>query len=434
MQNDTPHPQQVSTPAPIPPIIVTAPETHITHTPKKATRKKPMTTSNNLTVFEPRLFALMPEAVAKELINTMRLILTVGGRKQRLLNVRRQKIKDLLQKLNNNEVIKVYSEFASAHEQAEERLTFKLPLIEELDGGDEEVKELEEAHDDIESHDAQEETIEDQAAFNSKMQEKSGLGVTQNPDVDMEGIPSPTLQGFATRYVNSETAPSPSVLTLQLPLIRPIGVACEKHTNGTCTVIPIQNPEAFPKMDIQEVQAKYYPAARFIDMCMHRDENNEVTQVTATLDKGPVDHLIINDTRIINLLGLHQSPYDTICLQHNPRFDETYQIHVQPGQAPHNPKAWIVGELASARHPYLYWLDSRQNIDPRAPPIAAEIKTLAPKIGRRAWDVWREIEKYWNLEQGSGGRHYRENRMVYLGKDPTYGKGEERRSRRSMWR
>jgi hypothetical protein len=63
----------------------------------------------------------------------------------------------------------------------------------------------------------------------------------------------------------------------------------------------------------------------------------------------------------------------------------------------------------------------------------AEARLLAPRIGRRAGDVWREIGKVWSLEQGSGGRRFRENRMEYLGEDPEYGGGEERRSQRGMW-
>ena len=93
MQSDTPDTQQFLTPAPTPPINTTAPETNAMQTPKTYRRKRPPTTSSSLTVFEPRLFAVMPETAASELINTMRLILTRGGQKKHLLALWTQKSK-----------------------------------------------------------------------------------------------------------------------------------------------------------------------------------------------------------------------------------------------------------------------------------------------------------------------------------------------------
>jgi hypothetical protein len=344
--------------------------------------------------------------------------------------MRKQKINDLLHILGSNAAIRVYNEFATAHDQVEERSTFKLPLIAELEDGNDEVKESE---DDSDYQSAQEELGGEETAADGAMQEEVGLEVIQDPHLEVEDMLSATQRDFIIPDVDNGIAPPPSPLEAHASPVMPVGIACDKHIGGHCMVVSIQNPEAFPLRNIQEVQAEYYPSTSILDMHIHHDENEHITQVTATLDKGPVDQLIINDPRIITFLGFRQPPYAMICLQPNPRIDETYQIYVQPGQRRRNPKAWALGKLVSARHAYLYWLDSRRTSDPRAPPTVAETRLLAPRIGRRAGDVWREIEKVWDLEQGSGGRHFRENRMEYLGEDPEYGEGEERRSQRSMW-
>jgi hypothetical protein len=428
MENENLDPQQFFTPAPTP-LNISAPETHAMQDPKPSGRKRPITTSHSLTVFEPRLLALLPEAAAKELVNAMRIIITKGGRQRQWLDMRRQKIRDLLQKLGDREVVRVYNEFATAHEQVEKRLTFKLPLMEELEGEGREVEEVDEARDDTVSYGAREDNAREDAAIGSALQEVVRLEVARDPDVELDDIPSPsTLQPSAIGDVHPETALSPP----PLPLIQP-SLFLDAGVDGNCTIVPVQNPDAFPVGNIQEVQAEYYTSVRIIDMCIHQDGEYAVTQVTATMDKGPVNYLIIKEPRIITSLGFREAPYDTICLQPNSRLDETYQIHIQPGQVPRNPEAWIVGELVSARHAYLYWLDSKQTADPVAPPTIAEAKILAPKIGRRASDVWMEIERCWKIEQGSSGKRYRENRMEYLGEDPSYPQGNEKRSLRSMW-
>jgi hypothetical protein len=76
----------------------------------------------------------MPEAVARELISAMRMILTLGGRRKQLLDMRRQNIKDLLRKMGNAKVVGVYNEFAIAHDKTEKRVSFRLPVIEDLEG------------------------------------------------------------------------------------------------------------------------------------------------------------------------------------------------------------------------------------------------------------------------------------------------------------
>ncbi|KAI4698720.1 hypothetical protein J4E81_005331 [Alternaria sp. BMP 2799] len=436
MQSDTPDPQQFFTPAPTPPLNTTAPETNAMQTPKTYRRKRPPTTSSSLTVFEPRLFAVMPETAASELINTMRLILTRGGQKKHLLALWMQRIKDILQRLDNREVIRVYNDFATAHDHREERLSYKLPLVEELAEEEEEPEKVDEAHDNIGSHGAPEEIVGEDAAANDAPQKKARFSVAQDPDVDMRDAPlARTLQPVTIEHANTKTALSPQSSS-PVPPPAPVvsgGVACERHPPGTCTVVRIHGFEAFPMTKIQEVQADCYPSAIIIAMCVHRNKNNQVTQVAASMDNGPVQFLLINDPRIIAFLGFRQPQNDPICLQPNPRLDETYQIYMYPGLASRDPKVWRVGELVSARHAYLYWLDSRQTADPKAPPTVAEARILAPKIGRRAKDVWEEIEKCWNLEQGSSGKRYRENRMEYLGEDPKYPEGEERRSSRGMW-
>ncbi|KAB2099678.1 hypothetical protein AG0111_0g12161 [Alternaria gaisen] len=432
MQSETPDSRQFLTPAPTPPFNMTAPKTYAApmHKSKISSIRRLITTSRDLTIFEPRLLAIMPQAVARDLISTMRLILTLGGRKRRLLGMWKQNINDMLQNLGNNKAIRVYNEFATAHNQVEKRSTFKLPLIEEPEDGNDEVKE---SGGESDYHSAQEELEGKETAADGVMQDEVGLEVVQDPHLEMEDLLSVTQQVFAVPDVDTEIAPSPSLPEAHASSVMPVGVPCDKHIDGLCMVVSIQNPEAFPLTNIQGVQAEYYPSTSILDMQVHHDHNERIIQVTATLDKGPVDQLVIHDPRIITLLGLRQPQYAMICLQPNPRIDETYQIGIQPGQRLWNAKAWSFGELVSARHAYLYWLDSKRTSDPRAPPTVAEARLLAPRLGRRAGDVWREIEKVWNLEQGSGGRHFRENRMEYLGEDPEYGGGEERRSQKGMW-
>ncbi|KAF1937386.1 hypothetical protein EJ02DRAFT_458771 [Clathrospora elynae] len=215
----------------------------------------------------------------------------------------------------------------------------------------------------------------------------------------------------------------------------PSGTACDKHTEHHCTIVPVQNPEEFPVFRIQEVQAQYYPSTRILAMWSHRSLANTVTQVTLDIDKGSVNHLLINNPHIITTLGVREGANDFLLpgAQYEARIDETYTISVLPNQHPNNPKAWIVGELVPARHSYLYWLDSRHSADPKGPPTVAEARILASQLGRRSMDVMREIERVWKLEQGNGGRRYRENRLRYLGEDPSYPEGEEETRSGSMW-
>jgi hypothetical protein len=202
-------------------------------------------------------------------------------------------------------------------------------------------------------------------------------------------------------------------------------------------ITPVSNPEVFPVCRIQVVQAEYYPSAHFVNVWTYRDIKGEVVQVTADMQDGPINHVLIDDVRIITALGLRKDTNDTISLLDEFfRPNETFTIHILPGQRIKNLKFFVVGRLQSARHAYLHWLDSRGCADPKHPPYVHEARHLARQSGRRALDVWREINGAWQLEQGSGGRKYRENRFEYLGEDPMYAETTETSSKAtvlSMW-
>ena len=212
------------------------------------------------------------------------------------------------------------------------------------------------------------------------------------------------------------------------------GHNCDQHTTGHCSFIPVQNPEDFPVHRIQEVQAQYYPSTRITRMWVHRDANGIVTQVTADLDGGSVDHLLINNARLISALGFRLASQDVLSIQPSElHIDETFNIKILPRQPRNDPKAWLVGELLPARHAYLYWLDSRRSTDPRTPPSMQEARTIASLLGRRMPDVWREVKKMWSLEQGGGAKYFRANREKCLGESPSYEIGEEKRLLMPMW-
>ncbi|KAL6158634.1 hypothetical protein ACJQWK_04195 [Exserohilum turcicum] len=226
---------------------------------------------------------------------------------------------------------------------------------------------------------------------------------------------------------------SPTSSLSALPTLQ-IDIAPDDNRE-THTIIPIQNPEAFPLSRIQEIQASFYPSAAILSMWTHVNTANQIIRVTADLANGPVDHLLIQIPHIISSLGLREPAFDTITLQPSPRVDETYKIRILPHQNPKDPNAWVVGELVSARHAYLYWLDERQCSDPKGRPSAAEARAIAVRTRRRAWDVMGEIERYWEMESGSGGKKVREMRGLLLGEDPVYPSSGEggQRGVRSLW-
>lgn len=198
---------------------------------------------------------------------------------------------------------------------------------------------------------------------------------------------------------------------------------------NTILLISITNPSAFPIQRLQEVQSQRQPSTHVTDMWCHKTPSGPITQVTADLQDGSINHLFIRDERWISALGLAAPDFDTIQFDATKlRLDETFTIRVFPGQRTRKLEEWIMGELVGARHAYLYWLDERQCADPRCAPYAAEAKAIARKTGRRWPDVMREIEQVWTLEQGGDGREYKENRAKYLGEDPRYPAGAEERS------
>ncbi|KAF3040748.1 hypothetical protein E8E12_008826 [Didymella heteroderae] len=205
---------------------------------------------------------------------------------------------------------------------------------------------------------------------------------------------------------------------------------------GTTLAIPVINPSAFPVERLREVQEGRQPSTHIADMLVHKTPSGSITQVTADIRDGSINHLFIRDPRIIDALGFAAPDYDTINIDIAKfRLDESFTIRVFSGQRPKKLENWIMGELVSARHAYLYWLDERQTADPEAPPFAAEARAIARKTGRRWPDVMSEIEHVWRMEQGRGGNEYRNNRFEYLGEDPTYPQGAEgRRVVRSMFR
>lgn len=199
---------------------------------------------------------------------------------------------------------------------------------------------------------------------------------------------------------------------------------------NTTLAIIITNPSDFPVERIQEVEAQYQPSTKITHMVCHKTPSGPITQVTADVEDGSVDHLIIRDPHIIEALGLTAPDYDTIYSDFTDiaaylRLRETFILNVLPGHRPQDPTEYIVAELVSARHPFLYWLDERRNADPTTPPYAAEAKAIAKKTRRRWPDVMFEIEEIWDFEHGDEGKSYRESRLGLLGEDPTYPPGEQ---------
>lgn len=195
---------------------------------------------------------------------------------------------------------------------------------------------------------------------------------------------------------------------------------------NTTLVILITNPSEFPVERIQEVEAQYQPSTKITHMVCHKTPSGPITKVTADVQDGSVDHLIIREPRLIEALGLTAPDFDTIDWNSGYlRLRESFTVNVLPGHRPQDPKEFIVAELVSARHPYLYWLDERRSADPTVEPYAAEAKAIARKTRRRWPDVMMELEEIWDFEHGDEGKWYRENRLELLGEDPTYPAGAQ---------
>ncbi|RMZ74487.1 hypothetical protein GMOD_00003534 [Pyrenophora seminiperda CCB06] len=374
------------------------------------------TNAQALTAFEDDLTSFIDVNVAKELVNVMRMITQHGNRRKDLLELRRQRIHAIVAGTNSPDVQRLYSIFARTHAEMDKRTTYQLPIVGVAT--ENAVGESMVDSDEVDMNGTNEAGALDQDVH-LPMRRRSNSEVTTNMEAPAASPRASSLPLVPTRN----------------PLAIPTDITCDKHTRDACTIIPIQNPEAFPVGRIQEVQAKYYPSTKILSMWSHQDDDNEVQQVTLDVDQGSVDHLVIQDPQIITHLGLRQPPHDILKQHSDNRIDCTFKIRILAEQSPENPKSWIVGELVTARHAYLYWLDSRQSANPKGGPSVSEAKTLAWQLGRRPFEVMQEVERYWNLEQGSGGRHYRENREKYLGEDPSYPDtgGVERKPIRSRW-
>ncbi|EUC36713.1 hypothetical protein COCCADRAFT_33889 [Bipolaris zeicola 26-R-13] len=374
-------------------------------------------TTQSLAQFEVRLSVITSASAAKDLINTMRILMQQGSRRRQLVEPRRQKVRDLVNGMEHVEIQKLYEEFARVHNERENRSTFRLPLLDRAqENGDDPV-----------NQDTTDTTyrLEMEVANNLNNEiSNNGLGHTEIVEVAehtsrtiAQVLSSPDTMTSRGATKGSSPLPAPSPPLDSSSTLEPSDTTYDEEVHGACIVVPIQNPRDFPLRRIQKVQADYYPSTLMTAMWVHRNQSNEITQVTGDLDKGPVNHIIIHNQRIIESLGLGEPPFDIITLQPPSRVDETYDIRILPGQNPEDLDSWVVGELVFARHAYLYWLDGRQCSDPKTPPTVAEARAIATKTGRRALDVKMEIDAYWRMECGTGGNKVREKRVVYLGED-----------------
>ncbi|KAH3939172.1 hypothetical protein HBH70_187870 [Parastagonospora nodorum] len=280
-----------------------------------------------------------------------------------------------------------------------------------------------------------------QKARSSKSKEQGDVGApaagTESEDVEMTD----------TTYPASEASHPQMQTPIELPVLQrsAMGKQIAKRPKQSpwsgppaaehSVLVPVTNPEAFPVERIQVVQSQHYPSAKIMSMQTHRDIQGGIGQVTADIQDGPVNRLLIKDYRLVQALGLLHGANDTIAIRtFDLRIDETFEIILLPGQRPKDLKNFVVGELVPARHAYLHWLDYRGTADPKYAPFAMEARYIAVQLGRRAMDVWKEVDGYWQLEQGSGGSAYRRNRLMNLGEDPVYeGNGKRTLTFMSMW-
>lgn len=197
---------------------------------------------------------------------------------------------------------------------------------------------------------------------------------------------------------------------------------------------PVQNPEVFPIERIGVIQSLFYPSAKITSMRVFRTKLGSDIMATASMESGPFNRILITDSRLIAALGLDKEPHNTLVLQPSKfRMHETFDILPLSNHDPDDMENSLLGELVPARHAFLHWLDSREVADPKRPPFPQEVKRLAGSLNRRAPDVWREIEEYWDLEQGAGGKRFRAHRKKYLGEDPKYPDGQEKKPVYGMW-
>lgn len=329
--------------------------------------------------------ALLDVDTRKSFVNTMNQIAWFGNRKSTTLAQRREKLREIV--AQNGRIRSLYNEYARLFAESEKRNSYQLPLFDEMNEPAAEKQQSE----------SQTERLGEEVAIMTQAE-----AATPAPGC----LQSPVITSTISDMQNED----------------------EEHSlsESRCAILPITNPEAFPIARIQEVQAQRYPSTQIIAMWSHRDANGIITQVTADVNKGSIDHLIIRNPRIITALGVHKGAQDTIIWDDSGlKLDETFIVRAFPLQRWKNSKAWIAGELESARHAYLYWLDHRRSVDPKTAPYAQEARIIAKMLGRRAPHVFSEIMTVWEKERGPYGRRYRENRLRYLGEDPSYAQEAE---------
>jgi hypothetical protein len=445
------------------------------------------TADANAPAFEKKSLAKMrneielrlDEATRKDFTNTANTVMRLGNRQPKFVEPRRQKIRDIVMK--NKQIIARYNEYAGAHAVMEKRVTYRLPIFMDFEGDKniDQKSEIEERKEKGEARVAATEQLRPKRVTEQEQIEKPhptqikpvrfntkddimGAEPTPDPsDVEMSNIDPALLMKVvgvhlrihspsdsATSYERLKTAhnnskeaepsfDSPSSApTAHIHGNIPREPWSDSSTANHLYITPVTNPDAFPILRIQVVQAHFYPSTKITNMWTHRNIEGSVVQVVADMQDGPVNHFAIRSARIITALGLREGANDIINIYEEYfKIDETFSIHIFPGQGVRNLKTFVVGELQSARHAYPYWLDYRGSADPVRPPFAQEARALAVRLHRRAPDIWKEVDGYWQLEQGSGGRMYRENRLRYLGEDPICTETTRRLNKKvpTMW-
>lgn len=401
----------------------------------------------SLAELKAEIGALLDDESQREFTNAANILMQLGNRKPKLVEPRRQKLKNIARA--NPQIIALYNQYATLQAAGERRMTYRLPVFLDLEAEEEQMpmqaaasetaastKEWPYKHDEAERKGAatsEPETLDEKSIGMSQMDgamDDGGVTKQLQGESGTESATEPPQNNAATTKTPPGKQPANTATLLASPATVPADTAT--HT----TMIPIHNPSAFPVQRIQEVQAQRYPSTKVVAMWSHLDPKGAVTQVTADIQHGSVNHLVLTDARLITALGLRSGAHDTILIDASQlKIDETFRIIDGPGKRS-DLNVFIAGQLVSARHAYLYWLEHRGTADPKGPPYVQEARRIAIQVRRRAGDVWREIEKVWELEQGGGGLGYRTNRVKHLGEDPVaFAKGKNREGEvgRSMW-
>ena len=407
------------------------------------------TTSNDL---KDQIDALLPADTFEVFIDAVNYITRIG-RKPSGVEGRRKKLREIVS--HNLQIVPLYNALAVRLASTQSQPKYRLPVFLDLEDGriaDDEGSSAKESG--LVVHDAVGLVPEDLPVI-----EKVLVGEAQvlnRDEVIIQGDPQVTIARDSSRAAvgkphfdgtsaidqqrTGSNTPEQGIsgkgkqkeITLATP-DKPFHGDASKYTRQTI-ITQVQNPEVFPIERIQDIQALYYPSAKITAMRVFGTKLGSDIIVTAEMERGPFNHILINDSRLINALGLNKEPHDTLVLQPSEfRVNETFMILPFSTHNPENMKISLVGEMVPARHAFLHWLDSREFADPKRPPFVQEANRLAVALKRRAPDVWREIDEYWNLEQGAGGKRYRMQRERYLGEDPKYPDSEEKKPAYGMW-